>query len=95
MPRSPDHAANFWRVSDRHHLMPLAQTKSAHRLSDVGFLTVNALGERDMKFFVSHDVQPVMSSTRLPRLAAISSGERSEASALTVARTTLMGLREP
>ena len=43
----------------------------------------------------AHQALPRMSSTLLPRLAAMSSGERTLASALTVARTTLIGLREP
>src|ERR1019366_209902 len=43
----------------------------------------------------AHEALPRMSSRLLPRLAAISSGERTLASALTVARTTLIGLREP
>ena len=42
-----------------------------------------------------HDVQPTISATLLPRLAAMSSGVRSLPSASMVARTTLMGLREP
>src|SRR5579863_9744192 len=43
----------------------------------------------------AHQALPRMSSTLLPRLAAMSSGERTLASAFTVARTTLIGLREP
>jgi len=40
-------------------------------------------------------VKPVISSRLLPRFAAISSGERIFASAFMVARTTLIGLRDP
>ena len=57
------------------------------------------LHERDLDLLLAlccvHALQPVISSRLLPRFAAISSGERIFASAFTVARTTLMGLREP
>src|SRR6478735_2328704 len=45
--------------------------------------------------FVAMCTYPRMSSTDLPRFAAMSSGERRPASAPKVARTTLIGLREP
>ena len=45
--------------------------------------------------FLGHDPYPASSATLLPRLAAMSSGVRSFASASIVARTTLIGLREP
>ena len=39
--------------------------------------------------------QPRISSTRLPRFAAMSSGDCALVNAFIVARTTLIGLREP
>ena len=42
-----------------------------------------------------HVGQPVISATLLPRLAAMRSGDGMTVSAFMVARTTLIGLREP
>ena len=95
MTRGADQATNLRRVRDGDRLMPLAQTESADRLRDVRDLSVNALFEGDFQLLGRHDLQPMISSRDLPRFAAMSSGERTEASALTVARTTLIALREP
>ena len=83
------------RVLDRDRLADAAQAQAARGRGDVVQLSVQTLHQRELDLFVCHGVQPVISSSVLPRLAAISSGERIFASALMVARTTLIGLREP
>src|SRR6185437_5213 len=93
-----DHAAVLRRVGDGDRLADAAQPEAARAGGDVGKLAVQALDERDLQLFALccvHARQPVISSRLLPRFAAISSGERILASAFTVARTTLIGLREP
>jgi len=95
MTRRADQPAILRRVGDGHRLMSFAQTESAHRLRDILELPVDALLKSDFQLLGRHDLQPMISSRDLPRLAAISSGERTEARALTVARTTLIALREP
>jgi len=77
-----------------------AQAEATHRCLDVLQLTREALRQRDRDLLVGHvrifpGDQPRISSTDLPRLAAMSSGDLAAASAFTVARTTLIGLREP
>jgi hypothetical protein len=54
MPSGADESANLGRVSHRHDLMSFAQAQTTHGLGDIRLLAVDALGERDMKFFVSH-----------------------------------------
>src|SRR5688572_32786220 len=96
-----DHSAILRSVRNLHRLVTAAQTESAHRRLDVFQLTGQALLERDLdvlagchgQFFLTD--QPRISSRDLPRFAAMSSGDLAAASAFTVARTTLMGLREP
>jgi hypothetical protein len=93
-----DHAAILRSVGDRDCLVDAAQAEAASAGGDVGELAVQALDERDFQLLALccvHARQPVISSRLLPRFAAISSGERICASAFTVARTTLIGLREP
>src|SRR5579863_9401248 len=96
--RGLDHAAILRGVDDRDRLVDAAQSQAARAGGDVGELAVQALDERDLQLLALHCVharQPVISSRLLPRFAAMSSGERIFASAFTVARTTLIGLREP
>src|ERR1700685_1182171 len=90
------HATVLGRVGHGHALVAPTQPKAAHRLRDVRELSVHAPQERDLQLFVAcHRRYPVTSSRLLPRLAAISSGERTRLSAAIVARTTLIGLRDP
>src|SRR6185437_11098763 len=97
--RGLDHAAILRSIGDRDRLADAPQAEAARAGGDVGELTVQALDERDLQLLswcCVHVRQPVVISSRvLPRFAAISSGERIFASAFTVARTTLIGLREP
>src|SRR6185437_3597776 len=96
--RGLDHAAILRSIGDRDRLVDAPQAEAARAGGDVGELTVQALDERDLQLLALccvHARQPVISSRLLPRFAAISSGERIFASAFTVARTTLMGLRDP
>ena len=76
-------------------LVDAAQAQTTRRSGDVLQLPVQALHQRYLDLLVCHDVQPVISSRVLPRLAAMSSGERIFDRAEIVARTTLIGLREP
>src|SRR5882757_2090691 len=102
MARRIDHAAIGRRI--RHHdaMSDPAQPQALHGSANTGQLPVDASDQRDFDrlpgrliwCFGRHD-QPTISSTVLPRFAAMSSGVRSLAKASMVARTTLMGLREP
>ena len=77
------------------HLVDAPQAKTTRGSGDVLQLPVQALHQRYLDLLVCHVVQPVISSRVLPRLAAMSSGERIFDRAEIVARTTLIGLREP
>src|SRR5438874_2245584 len=90
-----DHAAVRRGVRHGHALVNAAQPEAARGRSDVPQLPVQAPHQRHFELPVRHGPQPVISSRLLPRLAAISSGERIFASAFMVARMTLIGLREP
>src|SRR4029077_469471 len=90
-----NHAAVLTRVRHRHALANAAQPEPARAGRDALQLPVQAPHQRHFQLFVRHDRQPVISSRLLPRFAAISSGERIFASAFMVARTTLIGLRDP
>src|SRR5881394_2685222 len=95
-----DHSAVLRRVCDFDRLVRLAQAEPAYRRRDVLQLAREALHQRDLDLFVCHECviqRPYarISSSVLPRLAAMVSGEFTLASAMTVARTTLIGLREP
>src|SRR5256885_4369146 len=90
-----NHAAVLTRVRHRHALVNAAQPESARGGRYALQLPVQALHQRHFQLFVRHGRQPVISSRLLPPSAAISSGERIFASAFMVARTTLIGLREP
>ena len=79
--------------------MTVAQTEPLRALRMPGRTAEPALQQREPKllFYLSPrmDPQPKISSTVLPRFAAICEGERICDSAFIVARTTLIGLREP
>ena len=90
-----NHAAVLTRVSHRHALANAAQPEPARGGRDALQLPVQAPDQRHFQLSVRHGRQPVISSRLLPRFAAISSGERIFASAFMVARTTLIGLRDP
>src|SRR5262245_7065222 len=89
-----DHPAVLRGVLHRDRVMTAAQAQAPHRRGDVRELSVNTLEERHLEG-ACHDAYPVISSSVLPRFAAMSSGERMLERALMVARTTLIGLREP
>jgi len=78
--------------------MPLPQSKPRQALLVPRLAVKPALEQRQSDLFIllGHDEpQAMISATVLPRLAAISSGERIRVSASSVARTTLIGFREP
>ncbi len=96
MPRISGVSATRRRVADA------AQAEAAHRGAMALQLSEDALHERHLDLFrlamtrcFVDAAQPRISSTRLPRFAAISSGDCMLVSAFIVARTTLIGLREP
>src|SRR5262245_35258389 len=93
--RGLDQAAVLRRVEHFHRVMPAAQAQTFHRSRYVAELAMVTANLGDLDATLAHELTPRISSTVLPRLAAISSGARVLASALMVARTTLMGLREP
>src|SRR5690606_1907480 len=104
VPGGADHAANLRRIAQHHGVANATQPKATHRCAVLRDLAVHALHQRDLdRLFFGHlgrPHEPVaalgrISSTRLPRLAAISSGDWMLMSAFIVARTTLIGLREP
>src|SRR5690606_30931060 len=93
-----NHAADLGRVGHLHRIANPAQAQPAHRRLVALGLAVRALDERHFQGLgggAGHGLQPTISSTRLPRLAAISSGDWIAVRAFMVARMTLMGLREP
>src|SRR5699024_11346468 len=94
-----DHAAVFRCIGDRHRLMHAAQAQTTHTGTVIPETSGGTLDERnlDLVFCISHflPLYAVSSSTRLPRLRAISSGSCMLRRPSTVARTILMGLREP
>src|SRR5512139_914563 len=96
--RSVQHAADLGRVRHDHGLVHAAQAETARRGAVPVQLSEGALHERDadaLGALLGHVGQPVISATVLPRLAAIRSGAGTRVRAFMVARTTLMGLREP
>src|SRR5688572_17712343 len=97
-----DHAAILGRVFDLDGLVPITQAETLRALRMPRRTAETAPKERQpdvlaAAFSLSHvsNPQPKISSTVLPRFAAICAGERIAASAFIVARTTLIGLREP
>src|ERR1700683_3656926 len=88
------HAAIRRSVRHRHGMADAAQPQAPRRIADVGQLARQAPDQGDFDCLLCHDT-PVISATLLPRFAAMSSGVRSWAGAPMVARTTLIGLREP
>src|SRR6266403_1312725 len=90
-----DHAAHSRCVLELARLVDPFQTQAQNRGPVVGAGTRNALDQRHRHRFFRHFAPPVMSSTDLPRLAAISAGVRNSCSAFRVARTMLYGLVDP
>ena len=93
-----DHATRFRRIDYDSAVANMSQPEAAHARLMGPDLAMDTLDERHFEGLalnVCHKFQPRISSTCLPRFAAISSGERACDKAFMVARTTLMGLREP
>src|SRR5260370_19009873 len=97
------HAAVGRRIRHDHAVADPAQPQAFDRTANAGQLAENTLDQSHFErlfrgcsvcLCLGHD-QPTSSSTVLPRFAAMSSGVRILARASIVARTTLMGLREP
>src|SRR5262245_24003268 len=85
-----DHAAHRRRVRDLDRLIDLFQAQAAHRRAMRLLDARDAAQQRHLDL-----LHAVISSTRLPRRAAISAGVLIDLSPLSVARTTLYGLVEP
>ena len=89
-------AAGF---GDDDRLVHATQAEATRRCAVPRELAEGTLHERDLdgllRFVLRHVGQPVISATVLPRLAAMRSGAGMLVSAFIVARTTLIGLREP
>src|SRR5688572_15062041 len=94
MPGGIDHSAYRRRVFHYHAMTNAAQSKTTHRSNDVLQMAGSALHLRQFDL-TAHVLAPIICSSVLPRLAAISSGARMLDRASMVARTTLIGLREP
>lgn len=95
---APNHPSMFWRIGHFDALVPLSQSQPAERLGVARLAVKATLHQRHFEFLVllRHiEPQVVISVTVLPRLAAISSGDRMRINASSVARTTLMGFRDP
>src|SRR5690606_6204152 len=92
-----DHPAVLGRVRDDYGLVaaPQAEAREAFRVPRRP--AEPALQQRHLDpLLLGHDSpQATISSSDLPRFAAITCGERIFVNAFIVARTTLIGLREP
>src|SRR5687767_11036388 len=86
-----DHAAHFRRVDELDHVVQAAQAEAAHRRHVPGLAARGALHQLDLDLLlVRHGYAwPMISSTFLPRLAAISAGVFIACRPCSVARTTL------
>jgi hypothetical protein len=85
---------------DRLLSAPQAETGQALRVPRRAAMPAFDQRQPDFVAALCHDfikplAYPVISSNVLPRFAAIVCGERMPASAFSVARTTLIGLRDP
>src|SRR6476469_1591230 len=104
-----DHSADRRGVLDLHGVADALEPEALHRLAVVVERAAQAADQRHADllgcvlaglhglFCLGHGLcpQPAISSTFLPRLAAISEGRRCCVSPSRVARTTLYGLVEP
>src|SRR5258707_1042630 len=91
-----DHPARARRVDDFHRMVRPLETEAAHGVAMILPRPRDALRERQLDFlFAGHRYAPRISSTVLPRLAAISDGALHFCRPSSVARTRLYGLVEP
>src|SRR5690348_14180583 len=91
-----DHAADGRRVLELDGVADAPEAQAAHRCPMVLPRAPDALDERHLQFLrLGHRHVARISSTVLPRLAAMSAGALIASSALIVARTTLYGFVGP
>src|SRR5699024_1306816 len=90
-----DHTPDFGGISQHTAAGDAAQTQAANRLPGRLLGTDDGTYEGNLDLFLSHDYYPRISSTVLPRLAAISAGVAQSRRPLSVGRTRLYGLLEP
>src|SRR5699024_9032521 len=93
------HAAIFGGVGNQYRMVQAPQSQPADARMLLARTSGKTAHQRNPQFFVHirHDLfrYAVISSTVLPRLAAMYSGSCMPRSPLMVARTMLIGLREP
>ena len=94
MARGVNHTAVGRGIHHFHGVTDPAKAEAARGISDIGELPRQTFDQSDFKC-LCHGHYPEISATVLPRLAAISSGVRNLAKASIVARTTLIGFRDP
>src|SRR5690242_13297598 len=92
-----DHAADGLRILELDDLADALQPQAAHRRAVIVARAIDALDERHFQFLAGYRLHHAsrISSTVLPRFAAMSAGALIASSALIVARTTLYGLVGP